>query len=1213
LKEKLSVWQDIVELEGGRDWWSQIENALKSTALQYFILIVTPAALASPVVRREIRLARQEGKTVAPIKGPVLGELGTLPRWLGHVYDLDVQEHFTALIRVLQDQSRQKRVAMMAPEPPVDFVKRPVEFEALKKQLLDGEGDSVAITAALRGAGGYGKTTLAKALAHDPDIQDAYFDGILWVALGQKPDDLLSKVSDLIEILAGDRPGLANVDAAAAKLSETLGERRILMIVDDVWREQDLRPFLQGGPKTTRLITTRLTRALPANVVFRQPVDAMTGHEALELLSRGLPEDQVLVRSKDLIELAGRLGEWAQLLKLVNGFLRERVIDGCELLQEAIEDANGRLSEEGLATFDADDDDDRTKAVARTMNLSLGLLAERQRARFTELAVFPEDADIPIGIVARLWQETAGLSESHTKDLLVKLYGLSLLLTLDLNERSLQFHDTIRRFLQDQAGKDGLVARHKQLLNAFDDFGWSAETDALSRRYFYLHLPDHLAAANERGRLDRLLLDPGWLKAKLAATNSPQSLIADYDRHAADDVQTLIGRTLRLSAGICARDQRQLIPQVMGRLMACEGIAAARRFLDMAQRHVSRPAILSQRPSLTPPGAESARLEGHSAQVTALCVLPDGRLASGSYDNTIRLWDLTTGAESARLEGHSAWVTALCVLPDGRLASGSWDYAILLWDPKTEAARRHGHSGQVTALCVLPDGRLASGSWDKTIWLWDLLPDGRLASDSWDSTLDNVIWAFDLRTGAETARLKGHSRPVTALCVLPDGRLASSSGDNTIRLWDFKAGVETARSEGHADWVAALCVLPDGRLASGSYDNTIRLWDLTTGAATARLGGHSAKVNVLCVLPDGRLASGSDDNPIRLWDLKTGAETGRLEGHSAQVTALCVLPDGRLASGSCDNTIRLWDLKIGAETTARHDGHTAQVNTLCMLPDGRLASGSCDNTIRLWDLKTGVECARLKIGAEPAHFGIRWDGVTALCVLPDGRLASGGSSYDGWIRLWDLKTGAESVRLEGHTAEVTALCVLPDGRLASSSQYHETIRLWDLKTGAESARLETGTARGRFKMSSAGVTALCVLPDGRLASGSTDTIQLWDLKTDAPPARLEGRVTALCVLPDGRLASGSYDGRIRLWDLKTGAATVRLEGHTAEVTALCVLSNGRLASGSYDNTIRLWDLKIGAETARLEIDAAVGCLITLAACFVAGDALGRLHWLELVD
>jgi hypothetical protein len=175
-RENLSVWQDIVTLEGGTDWWSQIEDALKSKALQHFVLVVTPAALESPVVRREIRLARQEGKTVCPVKGPGLGD-GKLPRWLGQIYDLGLPEHKTTLILVLQDESRQKRVAMMAPEPPADFVKRPKEFDALKRKLLDAKGDAVAITAALRGAGGYGKTTLAKALAHDPTLTSTEFSG----------------------------------------------------------------------------------------------------------------------------------------------------------------------------------------------------------------------------------------------------------------------------------------------------------------------------------------------------------------------------------------------------------------------------------------------------------------------------------------------------------------------------------------------------------------------------------------------------------------------------------------------------------------------------------------------------------------------------------------------------------------------------------------------------------------------------------------------------------------------------------------------------------------------------------------------------------------------------------------------------------------------------------------------------------------------------
>jgi len=111
-KQDLSVWQDIVALEGGRDWWSQIEDVLRHKALQHFVLVVTPAALASPVVRQEIRLARQEGKTVSPVKGPGLVELEKVPRWFGNVYELDRPESLAAFIGRLRRDSEQKRAPM---------------------------------------------------------------------------------------------------------------------------------------------------------------------------------------------------------------------------------------------------------------------------------------------------------------------------------------------------------------------------------------------------------------------------------------------------------------------------------------------------------------------------------------------------------------------------------------------------------------------------------------------------------------------------------------------------------------------------------------------------------------------------------------------------------------------------------------------------------------------------------------------------------------------------------------------------------------------------------------------------------------------------------------------------------------------------------------------------------------------------------------------
>src|SRR5262245_34368888 len=103
------------------------------------------------------------------------------------------------------------------------------------------------------------------AVCHDPRIQEAFDDGIMWVTLGKDPGDLTPRIVDLIETLSGERPGFATVQAAAAELSARLADRDILMVVDDVWNEEHLRPFLQGGSRCARLITTRIASNTPTS------------------------------------------------------------------------------------------------------------------------------------------------------------------------------------------------------------------------------------------------------------------------------------------------------------------------------------------------------------------------------------------------------------------------------------------------------------------------------------------------------------------------------------------------------------------------------------------------------------------------------------------------------------------------------------------------------------------------------------------------------------------------------------------------------------------------------------------------------------------------------------------------------------------------------------------------------------------------------------
>ena len=960
-----SVWQDRTEMQVGDAWWQQIESALRNEHVEYLVLVMTPAAIKSEMVRKEWRLARQEGVCVLPVIASPDLDIDSLPLWMSatHFADLSVPEEKKRFIRTLEGPCKIQRVPFMAEDLPGDFVPREHEFKQIVSGLLDTQREEpVAITAALRGAGGYGKTTIAQFICHDERIQEDFYDGILWVTLGEKPGDLITYVEDFIRILCGEPSGLISLQAATARMIELLADRHILMVIDDVWNSAHLRPFLQGGPLCARLITTRNLDTVPANARTVN-VDAMQEHEATALLAAGLPPGH----ETDMTRLAARLGEWPLLLKLVNGALRYRVHDTGQGLTDALVYVNTALDKRSLTFFDARDAASRNQAVEKTLGVSLELLQPDEWARYRELAVFPEDEDIPLAVLEKLWNKTGGLDEFDTEDLCDRFMRLSLLLNFDLNTGHIRLHDVVREYLI-QKQNDTLSILHNQLLEAYCLSNQSTPQWAdlsFDETYIWNNLAYHLIEAGRNEELHKLLLDFNWLQAKLEVTDIT-SLVSDYNHLPDDPVLKLVHRALRLSSHVLAWDKKQLPSQLLGRLQMFKE-TEIQSMLEQTCGYNNSVWLRPLTASLIPPGGPLfSIMEGHNASVNAIAVTPDGRRAiSASQDQTLRVWDLETREELRILKGHTDSVNAIAVTPDGRRAiSASQDQTLKVWDLETgeELQTLVGHFHWVNAVAVTPNGRHAiSASADKTLKVWDL------------------------ETGENMRNLVGHNDWINAVAVTPDGRRVISVSTDKTLVWDLETGEQMRTMEGHKRWVSAMTVTPDGRrVISASADNTLKVWDLETGGDMCTLEGHKRWVSAVAVTPDGRLAiSGSADNTLKVWDLETGENMRTMEGHKGWVIAVAVTSDGRrVTSVSDDNTLNEWDLETG-EQMRTMERHNHWVNAVAVTPDGRrVVSASYDNTLKVGDLETG------KIIAEFSGDGL----IFSCAVSPDGKIIVAGEA-----------------------------------------------------------------------------------------------------------------------------------------------------------------------------------------------------------------------------
>jgi hypothetical protein len=414
------------------------------------------------------------------------------------------------------------------PSLPPNFVLRPEVSHEIKAALLadDPRGSGILAVTAIQGLGGIGKTVLAAALVRDPDVQQRFADGILWVTLGQQPD-LLPLLSELIIHALDDRTYKpTTVEAAASYLLRKLSELAVLLVVDDVWEDDHLKPFLFSGKHCRLLVTTRRPYVATRVGADLCQLNVMKPEQALELFSHRLKRPLEGEERHRALRVAQAVG----FLPLALDLAAARVERGIAW-QDLCQDLDAEIAR--LKTLE----EPRRRRRGHTrleacFNLSLDAIREFDSEVwrfFVWLGILPEDVTVIAPMAATIW----GTSVASADDALELLWDDALLLpgtpqrVAGREYRGYRVHDLlhdIARGLLVEKTPHGLGlslrAAHGALLDRYRPAAPSGVWHALpDDGYIYTHLSWHMEKGELPGALHELLVEEtdggenGWYAA----------------------------------------------------------------------------------------------------------------------------------------------------------------------------------------------------------------------------------------------------------------------------------------------------------------------------------------------------------------------------------------------------------------------------------------------------------------------------------------------------------------------------------------------------------------------------------------------------------------------------------------------------------------------------------------------------------------------------
>lgn len=450
-------------------------------------------------------------------------------------------------------------------------------------------------------------------------------------------------------------------------------------------------------------------------------------------------------------------------------------------------------------------------------------------------------------------------------------------------------------------------------------------------------------------------------------------------------------------------------------------------------------------------------LRGHLEPVYETVFSPDGKiLATGSFDRTVKLWDVSTGEEMRSLTGFFGMENAdtLVFSGDAKLmATTSKEGGVRVWDIATGALRTAvKHDGVVAFEFGRAGDRLATAGAEGSVKVWDT------------------------SSGAELRTLNGHTGSLNSVAFDEKGDLLATGGDDhTVRLWDVATGREVKTLRGHEHPVVYVEFLPGGRLLSESVESVVELKEAGTRPSRRIFRAPSGDVARAALSLDGRTLMIEDaSRGFVFWDVATAEKVFEIpwtkEEERRELGGPDQFDDYTLTAYGQDRfavaylskrrsnprdffrlvnkkkrdayTLKLWNLTgDGVRSASSTEVEVTDPTRLFFSPDGKwlVLTGY---SIHLWN----TDDPSMVLKFESDSYG------NPVAISHDNQTVAVGDS-SGVIQLWDVVTRKRAATLRGHTDGIVGLSFHPQKNILMSRSADGTSKFWDVHAERELATL----------------------------------------------------------------------------------------------------------------------------------------------------------------